>query len=56
MTHLQNANKGVHLDALEQFYIRIYNHQNKLIPQQHTGDRNPLFDLVCGLQMKHATT
>jgi hypothetical protein len=38
--------------ALEQFYMQ----QNKLIPEQHSGDRNPLFDLGYDLQLKQATT
>jgi hypothetical protein len=56
MTLLQHANKGVHMNALEQFYIQLFSHQNKLMPKQHAGDDNPLFDLVCDCQLKHATT
>jgi len=56
MTLSQHTNKSVHLNTLQQFYIRLYNHQNKLIPEQHAGDRNPLLALVCDLQIKHATT
>ena len=56
MTLVQQASKGVHMNTLEQFYIQLYNHQNKLIPEQHAGDCNPLFQLVCDLRMKHTTT
>ena len=56
MTLLQHASKGVHKKTLEQFYIQLYNHQNKLITEQHAGDCNPSFELVCDLQMKHTTT
>jgi len=52
----QHANKTVRFNTLQQFYIRLYNHQNKLIPKHHAGDRNHLFDLHCDLQIKHATT
>jgi len=46
MTLLQHASKGKHKNTLEQFYIQLYSHQNKLITEQHTGDRNPLFRFV----------
>jgi hypothetical protein len=49
MTLSQHANKGVRSNNLQQFYIRLYNHQNKLIPKQHAGDRHHLFDLFCDL-------
>lgn len=49
---LQHAYKEVRMYALEQFYMQ----QNKLIPEQHSGDRNPLFDLGYDLQLKQATT
>jgi hypothetical protein len=55
MTLSQHANNGVHLNTLQQFCIRLYSHQSKLIPEQHAGDRNHLFDLFCDLQIKHAT-
>jgi len=29
--------------------------KKKLLPKQHVGDRNALFDLVCDLQLQHAT-
>jgi hypothetical protein len=56
MALVQHANKGVRMNMLEQFYIQLYKHQNKLIPKQHSGDRKPLFDLVYDLQMNHSTT
>jgi hypothetical protein len=34
--------------------IRPDNHQNKIIPKHQPGDRNPLFDLVCDLQLQPA--
>jgi len=40
-----HANKAVHLNTLEQFYFQLCN-QQKLIPERHAGDRNPLCDLV----------
>jgi len=46
MTLLQYTSKVIYKNTLEQFYIQLHYHQNKLIHEQHAGDRNPLFELV----------
>jgi len=46
----------VHMNMLEQFYIQLYKHRNKLISEQRAGDRKPLFNLVYDHQMNHTTT
>jgi len=51
---LHHANKGLHMNILEHFYIQLDNHQNKIKQKQHPGDRNPLFDLVYDLQLEPA--
>jgi hypothetical protein len=56
MTLLQHTRKVVHMNTLEQYYNQLDNHQNKTIPEQHTGDCNRLFEIVCDLQMNHTTT
>jgi len=44
-----------YLDTLKQFCIQSFSYQNKLISEKYPGDRSPLFDLVCDLQVLHAT-
>jgi len=45
--------EGLYMNTLEQFYILLFNNQNKLIPELHPEDRNPLFDLDYDLQLQH---
>jgi hypothetical protein len=44
------------MNALEQFYIVLFNYQNKLIPELQLEDRYPLFDFDYDLQLQHVTT
>jgi hypothetical protein len=49
--------KQVHNPSLwlpyEQMYIQSFHHNNELIPEQHTNEKNPMFQL---LHNKHCTT
>jgi hypothetical protein len=41
MTLLKQANKGPHMNSIEQFYIQLYAHNKKLEPEQIPGEFNP---------------
>jgi len=41
------------MNTLELFYILSFNYQNKLIPELHPEDRNPLFDFHYDLHLQH---
>jgi hypothetical protein len=44
---LRQVNKDPLLHSFEQFYIQLYyDHHNKLIPKQNTGERNPMYELI----------
>jgi hypothetical protein len=40
------------MNKLEKFCVQLLKYQNKLIPEQRPGDRNPLFDLVYNIQLQ----
>jgi hypothetical protein len=56
MTLLQHVTWGPYMNILEEFYIQQYSFGNKLLGEQYPGDRNPLFELIYDLQLRHATT
>jgi hypothetical protein len=35
MSLLKQVNKGPHMNSLEQFYIQLYAHNKKLVPEQN---------------------
>jgi hypothetical protein len=43
------------MNPLEPFYIQLHS-PNKLIAEQYSGDRNPLFEIIYELQSQHAIT
>jgi len=52
MTLLKSEQKTHMLIPYEQLYIQTYPHNGHLIPEQRTGDTNPLLQLIIGtLQM-----
>jgi len=46
MTLLRHEQKTPMLIPYEQLYIQTYHKNRLLIPEQHTGDINPLFQLI----------
>ena len=46
MTLLKHINKTTLLIPFEQLYIQSYNHQKQLIPEQHIGEHNPIYQLI----------
>jgi len=46
MTLLNQINTTTLLFAYEQMYIQSFRHNNKLIPEQHLSEHNPMFDLL----------
>jgi hypothetical protein len=43
------------MNSLEQFYIQLYAHQKKPVPEQTPGEFNPIFRFVYILQCRHIT-
>ena len=44
---LQNPiNKTTLLIPFEQLHIQSYHHHKQLIPEQHTGEHNPIYQLI----------
>jgi hypothetical protein len=56
MNLLQLIQKGSRMNTLEQYYIQKYQCNKKLIPEQNTGEYNPLFKIAFDLQWWHADT
>jgi hypothetical protein len=42
MSVLKQVNKGPSMNSFEQFYIQIYSYNNKRVPEQCTGEHNPI--------------
>jgi hypothetical protein len=55
MAILHLVNKGAHMNSLVQFCIQLYSHHNELMYKQYAGDRNPLCELACDLQLQYNT-
>lgn len=53
---LKQVNKGPHMSSKEQFYIQLYAHNKKLVPEQNPGQFNPIFRFVYNLQSRIFTT
>jgi hypothetical protein len=57
--HLQEApqiNKTKFLIPYEQLYIQFHHHHKQLIPEQNSGEYNPMYQLVYDQQvMPHPT-
>ena len=48
--------KGPLLIPFERFYIQSRYHHNKLVPEQNTGERNPLYQLIFDLRITTSKT
>ena len=46
MILLKHINKTTLLILFEQLYIQSYHHHKQLIPEQHTGEHNPIYQLI----------
>jgi len=55
MTFLKQINTATLLLPYEQMYIQSFYHNNKLIPEQHLNEHNPMFDLLHS-QILHVVT
>jgi hypothetical protein len=55
MSLLKQVSKGLHMNSLEQRYIRLYAHNKKLVPEQIPGEFSPIFRCVYNLQSRHFT-
>jgi hypothetical protein len=55
MTLIHRSSKGRLTDIWEQFFIKNIN-EHKLIQEQVPGEISPLFTLLFGAQLRHATT
>jgi hypothetical protein len=51
---LQFAQKGPRVSTLEHYHIQKYQYNNKLIPEQNSGEHNPLFEIAFNLQRQQA--
>ena len=56
MSMLKQRNKEPYMNTLEQFYIQLFAYNNKLIPEQNTGDYNPIFRFIYDIQQCHSPT
>jgi hypothetical protein len=56
MSMLKQTNKGPYMKTLEQFYIQLFAYNNKLIPEQNTGEYNPIFRFIYDIQKRHSPT
>jgi hypothetical protein len=55
MSLLKQVNKGPHMNSMEQFYIQLYAHNKKLVPEQNPAEYNPIFSFVYNLH-SHLST
>jgi len=56
MSLLKQVNKGPSMNSSEQSYIQLYSYNNKLIPEQCTGERYPFGQLTHDLQLCYTGT
>jgi hypothetical protein len=47
---LKFAQKGSRVTTMEQYYIEKYQYNNKLILEQNSGERSPVFEIAFNLQ------
>jgi hypothetical protein len=52
MKLLKNINKTKFLIPYEQLYIQPHRHHKQLIPEQNSGEYNPMYQLVYDQQVK----
>jgi hypothetical protein len=53
MTILKHIDKTTLLIPYKQLYIQSYHYHKQLIPEQHVGDHNPMYQLICDT-LRHA--
>jgi hypothetical protein len=46
MKPLKSIDKTTSLTPYEQLYIQSYYYNKQLIPEQHTGEHNPMYQLI----------
>jgi hypothetical protein len=51
MELLKEVNKTKFLIPYEQLYIQFHHHHKQLIPEQNSGEYNPMYQLVYGQQV-----
>lgn len=56
MSLLKQVNKGPSINSIEQSYIQLYSCNNKLIPEQCTGECDPFCQLTHDLQLCYIGT
>jgi hypothetical protein len=54
MELIKPANKGKHMNYLENLFISLYRHQSILIHKQNTSEHNLLFEQLHNTQLEHA--
>jgi hypothetical protein len=54
MSLIKQVKKGPSMNTYVQFYIQLYAHNNKLVSEQYSGERNRLFRLLNNLQLRHS--
>jgi hypothetical protein len=52
---LKQVNKGPHMNSREQFYIQLYAHNKKLVPEQTPGEFIPIYQFVYDQQSDRVT-
>jgi hypothetical protein len=52
MELLKQINKTKFLIPYEQLYIQSHHHHKQLIPEQYSGEHNPMYQLVYDQQVK----
>jgi hypothetical protein len=55
MELLKQINKTKFLIPYEQLYIQSHHHHKQLLPQQNSGEYNPMYQLVYNQQVYQAT-
>jgi hypothetical protein len=56
MELLKQINKTKFLIPYEQLYIQSHHHHKQLIPEQNSGEYNPMYQLVYDQQVKPLST
>jgi len=56
MTLLKHIDKTTLLLPYEQLYIQSYHHHKQLIPEQHIGEHNPMYQLIYNLHIMSCST
>jgi hypothetical protein len=53
---LQHAQKVLRVNKLERYYSQKYQYNNNLIPEQNSGQHNPVFEIAFNLQRQAQLT